>query len=137
MKKVTLENYKKDKYYPKVVVAVDTILNDHSIVRTIDVFVSVGMLEKKKMEAWKAGHIPYLEKVLNGSLSKLNRVLRILRFHVHDLNLRPQKHIVRNEKNILRYSKTGDPKLEDAYSLEYAIVSKKQRGSVSVAANAS
>jgi len=122
MKKITLENYKEDKYYPKIVKAVDAILSERNIVRTTDVFVSVGMLEKRKMEDWKSGRVPYLEKVLNGSLSKLNRVLRILRFHVHDLNLRPQKHTVRNGKKILRYSKTGDPKLEDAYSLDYSII---------------
>ncbi len=113
----------------------------HSIrgraVKTIDVFVSLGMLETKKMEAWKSGRVPYLEKVLHGNLSKLNRVLRILRFHVHDLNLRPQKHIVRYGKKILRYSKTGEPKLEDTYSLEYAIVSSKQKASVREVVNAS
>ncbi len=34
MKKVTLENYKEDKYYPKIVIAVDAILNKKNIVKT-------------------------------------------------------------------------------------------------------
>jgi len=56
------------------------------------------MLEKKKLKDWKEGRAPYLEKVLSGSLSKLSRILRILRFHVHDLNLKPQKQCIKTAK---------------------------------------
>ena len=124
MKKITLENYKKDKYYPKVVFAVDAILKEKNKVKTTDVFKHLGILEDGKLKEWDNGKVPYLEKVLNGSLSKLSRILRILRFHVHDLNMKPRRNIMKNGKRKLRYSKTGEPKLEEAYSLEFLVLSK-------------
>jgi hypothetical protein len=33
--------------------------------------------------------VAYLEHVINCNLSRLSRLLRILRFHAHDLNLKP------------------------------------------------
>jgi len=90
MNKVTLQNYRQDKYYPKIVNTVDKILTNAKEIRPLDVFFKIGMIEKKKIELWEKGQVAYLEMVLQGSLSKLNRVLRILRFHAHDLNLSPK-----------------------------------------------
>jgi hypothetical protein len=45
MKKITLENYTIDKYYPKVVKAVDNELKSQNFVAPIRVFVSMGLLE--------------------------------------------------------------------------------------------
>ncbi len=126
MKQVTLDNYKNDKFYPKVVKAVDEILTDKDVVKTTEVFIKIGMLEKKKMDEWKAGRVPYLEKVLSGSLSKLSRVLSILHFHVHDMNLVPQHNVKKNGKTVLIYSKSKSPKLEKAYSFEYKNISKSR-----------
>lgn len=127
-KKVTLDNYKDDKFYPKVVKAVDEILVDQYIVETTEVFIKMGMLERKKMDDWSAGRIPYLEKVLSGSLSKLNRILSVLRFYVHDLNLVSQHNLKKNGKTVLIYSKNKSSKLERAYSLEYKDISKTRKG---------
>ena len=65
----------------------------------------------------------YLERVFEGSLSKANRILRIIGFHVHDLNMVPhitQYHQKRKgKKHQLRFSKSGDRKIEEAYSKHY------------------
>ncbi|MCI0505735.1 MAG: hypothetical protein L0Z73_06440 [Gammaproteobacteria bacterium] len=119
MKKITLQNYSEDKYYPKVVDAVDKILIHGGEVRPIDVFIKMGLVEKKNIESWENGQIPYLEMVLHGSLSKLNRILRIIRFHAHDLNLRPKITPYKRGKKVLRFSKSGDAKLEEAYSRHF------------------
>ena len=76
MKEVTLQNYNKDKYYPKVVNAVGKILETRNEISPIDIFLTMGMLEKKKLKIWENGQVPYLEQVLHGNSSKLNRVLR-------------------------------------------------------------
>jgi len=51
------------------------------------------------------------------------RLLRILRFIAHDLNLRPSPTVyLRHGKGgrlPLRFSKSGDPKLEQAYSTHF------------------
>ena len=124
MKKVTIQNYREDKYYPKVMNAVEKILFDGREVRSIDVFIKMGMIEKKNIENWENGQVPYLEMVLQGSLSKLNRVLRILRFYAHDLNLGPKVTPYKRGKKVLRFSKSGDVKLEEAYSRYFVKIGK-------------
>ena len=126
MKTVTLENYRKDTYYPKVVMAMDRVLKNGNLVTPIDVFLAIGMLEPAKLKEWKNGRVAYLEQVINGNLSKFSRVLRILRFHAHDLNLRPQSCVERNGKKALRYSKSGSKKLEEVYSCGYLRVENKE-----------
>lgn len=124
MKKVTLQNYREDKFYPKIVNAVEKILIHNKEVRPIDVFLKMGKIEKKNLNLWEKGQVPYLEMVLHGSLSKLNRILRILRFHAHDLNLAPRVTPYKRGKRILRFSKSGDPNLEKAYSRHFVKLGK-------------
>jgi hypothetical protein len=119
MKKVTLQNYHKDKYYQKIVKVVDKILVHEREVKPVDVFLKMGMIEKKDIDLWKKGEIPYLEMVLHGSLSKLNRIMRILRFHAHDLNLIPKVTPYQKNKKVLRFSKSGDSRLEESYSRHF------------------
>ena len=64
MKKVTLDNYKKDRYYPKVVNAVDRVLASEKYVTPIRVFQTMGLLEEKDVESWRKGQVPYLERVI-------------------------------------------------------------------------
>jgi hypothetical protein len=119
MKKVTLQNYRKDKYYLKIVKVVDKILIHEREIKPVDVFLKMGMIEKKDIDLWKKGKIPYLEMVLHGSLPKLNRILRILRFHAHDLNLIPRVTPYQKNKKVLRFSKSGNSRLEESYSRHF------------------
>jgi hypothetical protein len=59
--------------------------------------------------------------VFQGSLSKANRILRIIGFHAHDLDMVPSNHTYRQKgKNIaLRFSKSGNSSLEEAYSRHF------------------
>ena|SRR5258708_1932536 len=135
MKRVNVENYQDDKYYPRVVRAVQSILAKGDVVTPIDVFVHMDLLHKEDVEPWRFGRIPYLEKVIHCSLGKTERILRILRMHVHDLNMIPSitayvKWGKRGPRIPLRFSKTGDPKLEEAYSRHFLAPgsnSKKRR----------
>ena len=62
----------------------------------------------------------YLERVIHCNLSRLSRLLRILRFHAHDLNLKPSLTAYMRwgtgAKQSLRFTKTGDPGLEKSYA---------------------
>src|SRR5258708_96233 len=86
---VTIKSYKKDTYYPRVVRAVGRILTRSDVVTPVDVLIEMGNLSKKNLEIWRAGQVPYLERVFEGTLSKASRILRIIGFHVHDLNMVP------------------------------------------------
>lgn len=123
MKQVTLNTYKKDKYYPRVVRAIARILAKSDEVAPVEVLMEMGNLTKPNYDAWRRGQVPYLERVFEGSLSKANRILRIIGFHVHDLNMVPKNSTYRKagkgKKYSLRFSKTGNKRIEEAYSRHY------------------
>lgn len=93
------------------------------VVAPVEVLIEMGNLTKKNHDAWRTGQVPYLERVFEGSLSKANRILRIIGFHAHDLNMVPIQADYRQTgpgKNLaLRFSKSGTKRLEKAYSRHY------------------
>jgi hypothetical protein len=123
MKKISVENYTVDKYYPKIVKAVDDELKSQNFVAPIRVFVAMGLLEAQDIDNWQKGRVPYLEKVIRCNLAKAGRILRILRFHAHDLNLKPSITVYRRKtgggKIFLRFSKYGEKNIEEAYSRHF------------------
>ena len=123
MKKVSVTKYRTDKYYPRIVRAIAKVLSKSDVVAPIEVLIEMGNLSEKNHDAWKKGQIPYLERVFEGSLSKANRILRIIGFHAHDLNMVPRHTHYhqwgKGKKRALRFSKSGDKKIEEAYARHY------------------
>lgn len=132
MKKITLENYQSDKYYPKIVRAVSFILEGSTIVEPVKVFEKIGLLSKKDLDDWYHGRYSCLEMKIQGSLAKLSRILRILRFHAHDLNLVPfqVEYFQRSKgpKKRLNFTKYRDKKLEEAYQRNFRKLVKVKKG---------
>ena len=123
MKQVTVHTYRQDTYYPRVVRAVATILSRSDVVAPVDVLLAMGNLTPQNHEAWYRGDVHYLERVFAGSLSKANRILRLLRFHVHDLNMLPRRMVYhqwgQGATRLLRFSKLGNSAVEEAYATHY------------------
>ena len=69
MKNISLKNYTTDKYYPKIAKAVDAELRSRNFVTPIEVFISIGLFERRDVENWRAGRIAYLEQV-SGAISQ-------------------------------------------------------------------
>jgi hypothetical protein len=86
---VTVATFRDDPLFPKMSRAVEIILEKDKVVRPVDVLIGMQLLSRDDLEEWRCGRIPYLEKVIDCNLTRLSRLLRILRFHVHDLNLVP------------------------------------------------
>jgi len=109
-----------DPLYPRIERAVAVILAKGNVVAPVDVLVGMNLLASEKLDAWRRGQVPYLERVIRCNLTRLSRILRILRFHGHDLNLAPAvtayMRLGRGPKQRLRFSKTGEPNLEEAYA---------------------
>ncbi len=67
--------------------------------------------------------MPYLERIIDCNLARLTRLLRILRFHAHDLNLVPSVTVYvrsgRGARDRLRFTKSGDAKFEEAYARHF------------------
>jgi len=99
---------------------VATLLEKDRVVRPVDVLVEMQLLKREHLEDWRFGRAPYLEPVINCNLSRLSALLRVLRFHAHELNLKPLFTVYnrwgKGPKHRLRFSKTGDPNLENAYA---------------------
>ena len=123
--RVTLGNYTEDKYYPKVVRAFSEIMVDNRTVKAVDVFKSIGVLSEQNYKQWKEGKVGYLEKVIECNLGKANRILSIIGFHAHDLNMGKSHSYEKYKGKNLRFSKSGNPKTEELYARQFYIVGKK------------
>ena len=120
---VTIARYREDRLFQRIERAVAAILERGKVVAPVDVLVDMGLLAPEHLDDWRRGKVPYLERVIRCNLSKLSRLLRILRFHVHDLNLVPSMTVYmrwgKGSRLRLRFTKTGDPKIEDAYARHF------------------
>jgi hypothetical protein len=132
MKKITVENYRSDKYYPRVVGAVDSILARKDTVSPIEVFIEMGLLTGESVAAWRKGRLPFLERGIQCNISVASRILRLYRMHAHDLNLRPSNTAYVRKTYTgatpLRFTKTGDHKIEEAYARHFVRVVSKRKG---------
>ena len=120
---VTVGTYRGDPLYPRIVRATQQILAEGKVVTAVDVLVRMNLLVPERLEDWRRGRVPYLEKVINCNLTHLSRLLHILRFHAHDLNLVPSITVYacwgKGLKQRLRFSKRGDSRLEEAYARHF------------------
>lgn len=117
---MSVATYREDPLYPRIVRAVAGLLQQGKVVAPVDVLIRMGLLTQEQLVSWRHGRVPYLERVIDCNLMRLSRLLRILRFHAHDLNLKPSWTAYvrwgKGPKQRLRFTKTGDAKLEDAYA---------------------
>jgi len=120
---VSNDTFREDPLYPKIVRVMAAILQSGKVVAPVDVLVGMDLLAPEHLKDWRFGRVPYLEKVINCNLTRLSRLLRILRFHAHDLKLVPSvtvyKRWGKGPKQRLRFTKTGDPKIEESYARHF------------------
>ena len=87
--RVTVHDLRGDPMFPRIERAVAAILANGKVVALVDVLQKMDVLVPKDLEDWRFGRVPDLERAIRGSLSRLSRLLRILGYHCHDLNLVP------------------------------------------------
>jgi hypothetical protein len=122
--KPTVANYREFKAYPKIVAAVTRILARQRFVAPVDVFLEMNLLLAADLDRWKRGQIPVLERVIRCNLTKAGCILRLLRFHAHDLKLKPSLTVYQHRGHRLRFSRSGEPKIEEAYATHLVVVGK-------------
>jgi hypothetical protein len=136
LQKISSSNYKNDKYYKKAVKAFNELLKQESVVASVDVFMQMGNLKKKDYENWRFGRVPYLEKVIEGNLSKISRQLRIIQLYAKDRGLKPSQSVYKKwgkgRKTKLQFSKSGKPSYEFAYSMHYVSETRKNTGKLTI-----
>lgn len=120
---VSVASFRADSLFPRIERTVADILAKGKVVAPIDVLVGMDLLAREKVDDWRRGRVPYLEKVINCNLTRLSRLLRILRFYAHDLKLVPSVTAYmrwgKGPKQRLRFTKTADPRIEEAYARHF------------------
>lgn len=126
---VSLATYREDPLYPRIARAVATMLQQGTVVAPVDVLVAMDLLAPEHLEAWRRGRVSCLEEVITCNLARLSRLLRILRFHAHDLNLLPSVTVYRRRgkgpRRPLRFTRRGNPRIEEAYARHFVWPGKR------------
>ena len=132
--RVSVHDFHNDPMFRRIKCVVAELLARGNVVAPVDVLVGMGLLRPEHLDNWRRGRVPYLERAINCNLTRLSRLLRILRFHAHDLNLKPSQTIYKRygkgPKLRLRFSKTGDAGLEAAYTTHFVWSGKRPFHSV-------
>jgi hypothetical protein len=102
----------------------DQLLRSKGYISPVDVLLLMGRLSKADYERWRFRQVPFLEKVLPGSLNQHQFFLRELRAYARDeLKLKPSRTVYaswgKGQKQTLRFTKFGKPQLEDLFSTHY------------------
>jgi hypothetical protein len=122
--------------------AADQVLRVKGYLSAVEVLLAMGRLSKENYERWRFRQVPHLEKVLPGSLNEHAYFCRELRAYARDeLKLKPSLTAYmswgKGRRQPLRFSKYGQPHLEELFSTHYvspALAATKKAQRVDAAA---
>jgi hypothetical protein len=102
----------------KIAAVAASALSARQVVTPIEVLIGIGWLDTARVEDWRRGRVPYLERVVTANLAKLSTALRLLHAWARRNRLTPSETVYvtwTRDRHRLRFTKTGDPNLERAY----------------------
>jgi hypothetical protein len=116
----------------RVVRAAEAALAKREFVTAIDVLVGVGWLEPWRVDEWRQGRVDYLERATVANLGKISAAMRSFRGWAQARGLTPSEtaYVARTrDRRPLRFSKSGDPVIEQAYRTHWVSpeLSEKKR----------
>ena len=102
----------------------DRLLQEKGYISAVEVLLAMGRLSKENYERWRFRQVPHLDKVLPGSLNEHAFFCRELRAYARDkLKLKPSRTAYvswgKGRRQPLRFSKFGEPHLEELFSTHY------------------
>lgn len=107
----------------KIKSLVHSLAYEKGYVCSVDLFLKLEILSKEDYDSWRFGKIEYLEKVCKTNLHKLSFINKTLRLEAKEINLENSwnfyKKYGKGFTTKLRFSKSGDEKIEDAYATHY------------------
>ena len=116
--------------------SVNALLYKQGYVSIVDVLMDLHYLDKKDYEDWRHGRIPYLERVCHTNLNKLSLICKQVRSYALSLGCKESftyyKRWRKGSKQQLRFSKSGDAKIERYYATHYVNMSLKKKQEVPV-----
>ena len=102
--RLSIDNYRECKEYPRIVTAVAHILQRQRFVAPLELFVEMGLLLPADLKRWKQGQIPSLEIVIRCNLTRASRILHcsLLTHHFSLRALCGSISVFRSHENSLR-----------------------------------
>lgn len=99
------------------------LLAEKGYIAPVDLFKKIGMLTETDYEGWRRRQVPYLEKVLRGSLGRCSLVMSKLRSFAYRNRLKPSQTAYmswgRGAKTRLVFSKYRNENVEKWYSIHF------------------
>lgn len=96
----------------------EQMLAEQQYVRPIDVLLGLGWLAPSHVDRWRQGRVPYLEQEVQAGLGKVSTAMLEFRRWARASGLTPSEtaYVARTrDRRRLRFSASGDPKIERAY----------------------
>lgn len=107
------------------------LLREKGYIAPLDVFIRLGWLDVKDYEDWRRRRVPYLEAVIQGSLSRMSFTMKLLHRNSLRGKLKPSWTGYcswgKKRRRKLRFSKSGSPAIEEAYATHYVKMELKGR----------
>jgi len=107
----------------RVISAAESALNRQKFVSAIDVFVGMGWLQAAHVNDWKRENVPFLERAIQANLHKISFAMKTFAHWARGRGLKPSKTAylmkARGEKKELRFCKSGNPYIEEAYHTHF------------------
>ena len=106
----------------------------------IDILLGIGWLDDGTVKRWRQGQIDYLEGVVRSNLSRISEAMKLFRSWAGGRGLyASETHYVARtpQRQALRFSKSGDPAIEQAYRTHWVSreLSEKKREHLAEKAN--
>ena len=107
----------------RVVQAAEAALSRKHYVSAIDVLCGMGLLMPTHVDDWRKGRVDFLERVIQGNLSKISSSMAVFRRWAMEKGLKPSETgYVRSTRSgtvALRFSKSGGAEIEKHYRTHY------------------
>jgi len=98
-------------------------LQTQKYVCSLDILMGLGWLQPVHVADWRKGKIDYLEKMIQGSLSKISYAMKCFRVWVGKKSLKASEtaYLVKTNgpQQALRFSKFNEPQIEKNYRTHY------------------
>ncbi|MBI4729457.1 MAG: hypothetical protein HY775_08150 [Acidobacteria bacterium] len=124
----------------RVARAAEAVLADRRYVSAIDIFVGLGWLQPSRVDEWRQGRLPSLERVVTANLHKISRAMKAFRRWAERRGLHPSAtaYVARTrDRRPLRFSVSGDAAIERAYRTHWVSPEQSERKRRRVAERAS
>lgn len=123
---------KKKKISQRVATVAGDIVSKKGYVSVIDLFIGMDWLTLDKVIDWRSGKIPYLERVITANLSKISKSMKEFKAWAVHSKLKASFTGYKHKSQKLRFSKTGQPNIETAYSTHYVLIRPEKNRDLSL-----